>query len=220
MQSMEKTPAWIAQKGDSLEVNQLILVAGIGRTTAWVSMHARQADGTWGQLVSTPGLIGKHGLGKTREGDGRTPVGCFALDAAFGIAPDPGCAIPYHQVTADDYWSGDPREGYAYNRMVQYAAYPGLDTEASEHLISYTRQYQYCLNIAWNPQCVPGKGSAIFLHCFGSIYPYTGGCVAVPEACMRTIMQHVDPDCRVVIDSLEHLSPETWKRWAYTEETN
>lgn len=34
MQSMEKTPAWIAQKGDSLEVKQMILVAGIGRTTA------------------------------------------------------------------------------------------------------------------------------------------------------------------------------------------
>ncbi|MBQ1586162.1 MAG: L,D-transpeptidase family protein, partial [Ruminococcus sp.] len=52
------------------------------------------------------------------------------------------------------------------------------------------------------------KGSAIFLHCLGDRKPRTGGCVAVPEEQMYYIMQHVDPDCVVVIDSMENLGAE------------
>ena len=57
--------------------------------------------------MTTLGFIGKHGLGKEAEGDGKTPVGDFSFNYAFGIADDPGCAIEYHKVTDDSYWSGD-----------------------------------------------------------------------------------------------------------------
>ena len=75
----------------------------------------------------------------------------------------------------------------------------------SEHIVDYEYQYQYCLNISFNEDGTPGRGSAIFLHCFGPAKPYTGGCVAVPENIMRMIMQQVLPECVVVIDTFENL---------------
>ena len=202
---------WIAALGEAKEARQLFVVAGVGQTTAYISLHEKDADGSWKELLSTPGFIGKHGLGKTKEGDGMTPVGTFRFNAAFGIAEDPGCAIAYHQVTEEDYWSGDGREGYGYNTMVSIRDLPDLSLADSEHIIDYTAEYQYCLNISYNDACVPGDGSAIFLHCLGRVKPYTGGCVAIPEACMLTVMEKVRPDCVVVIDSLQTLSPEKWQ---------
>ena len=39
----------------------------------------------------------------------------------------------------------------------------------------------------------------------GPLKPYTGGCVAVPENIMKLILQQVQPDCVVVIDTLENM---------------
>ena len=113
--------------------------------------------------------------------------------------------MPYTQVTDDIYWSGDMRDGMRYNEMVNINDYPDLDMENSEHIVYYEYEYQYCLNISFNEDGTPGRGSAIFLHCFGNRKPYTGGCVAVPEYVMVEIMQHVDPDCVVIIDTVGNL---------------
>ncbi len=207
------SPEWIAALGEEKGAKQLFVVAGIGLTTAYISMHEKDTEGNWKELMSTPGFIGKKGLGKTREGDALSPVGTFGFNAAFGIADDPGCAIPYRKVTADDYWSGDMREGYGYNTMVSIRDLPDLNTDDSEHIVDYTSQYQYCLNISYNDACIPNVGSAIFLHCFGKVKPYTGGCVAIPQSCMEQVMKLVSPDCVVVIDSLKVLSPETWEEF-------
>ena len=83
--------------------------------------------------------------------------------------------------------------------------YPDLNLDDSEHIMDYTYQYQYCLNISYNADGTPGLGSAIFLHCLGDRKPYTGGCVAIPMEQMYFVMQHVSPDCVVVIDTLENL---------------
>ena len=211
--ALPDSPAWVAALGEQKGAQQLFVVAGIGQTTAYISFHQKDDSGAWKELMTTPGFIGKMGLGKTKEGDGKTPVGDFTFNAAFGIAPDPGCAIPYQQVTEDDYWSGDGREGYAYNRMVSIQDYPDLNKDDSEHIVDYTVHYQYCLNISYNETCTPGVGSAIFLHCLGPFKPYTGGCVAIPQDKMVFVLQHVDPACVVVIDSLQTLSPETWADW-------
>ena len=95
-----------------------------------------------------------------------------------------------------------------YNKMVSIKDYPNLDKDSSEHIIDYTRQYQYCLNISYNSDCKTDAGSAIFLHCLGPNKPYTGGCVAIPENQMKFVMQNVKPNCAVVIDSLEKLGGE------------
>ena len=207
------SPDWVGKLPQAAGAKQLFVVAGVGKTTAYVSFHEKNADGSWKQIMTTPGFIGKEGLGKTREGDSRTPVGTFKFDAAFGIAPDPGCAIPYLQVDENHYWSGDERPGMCYNKMVDIRDVPGLDKENSEHIVDYNVHYVYCLNIAFNAACIPGKGSAVFLHCLGPQKPYTGGCVAIPEDKMKLVMQRVKPDCVVVIDSIHKIAPKLAAEW-------
>lgn len=207
------SPAWVSALGEEKNAEQLFVVAGVGHTTAYVSMHEKDSSGAWKQIITTPGFIGKNGLGKEIEGDYKTPTGTFFFNYAFGIAEDPGCALDYHQVTADDYWSGDPCCGHHYNEMVSIRDLPDLDTADSEHIIDYTYHYQYCMNISYNAEETPGLGSGIFLHCLGPNKPYTGGCVAIPKDLMITVMKTVRPDCVVVIDSLENISPETWDDW-------
>ena len=204
------SPEWVGALDAVKDAKQVLVVAAFSEdaTGAWISLHEKQSDGSWNAILTTPGYIGKNGLGKTREGDGKTPRGVFRFNRAFGIADDPGCAIPYAKVDEGTYWSGDAREGYHYNELVNVRELPGLDVENgdSEHIVDYPYHYQYCLNISYNEECVPGLGSAIFLHCFGPVKPYTGGCVAVPEDHMKFIMQRVDENTVVVIDTYEALT--------------
>ncbi|MBQ9015594.1 MAG: L,D-transpeptidase family protein [Firmicutes bacterium] len=210
----EDSPDFVGQLEQAKDANQLFIVAGVGETTAYVSMHQKDEDGSWKQILTTPAVIGKFGLGKTKEGDGKTPTGTYHFNYAFGIEPDPGCtAFAYQQVTEDDYWSGDQREGYRYNEMVSIKDLPDLNTDDSEHIVEYPVHYRYCMNISYNEEGEAGKGSAIFLHCLAPQKPYTGGCVALPEDKVITALQNVEKDCVVVIDSLENLSPDLWEEW-------
>ena len=201
----EDSPEWIIALAEKQQAKQLFVVAAYGTTTAWISLHEQDETGAWKMILSTPGYVGRNGLGKTKEGDGKTPVGVFSFNRAFGVAPDPGCAIPYVQADENTCWSGDGREGMRYNELVSLTDYPDLNREDSEHILDYTYEYQYCLNISYNAECIPGLGSAIFLHCLGNRKPYTGGCVAIPMEQMFFVMRHVSPDCVVVIDTLENL---------------
>lgn len=212
--SAQSSPEWIKDLKQSKTADQIFVVAGVGQTTAWISMHEKDSNGNWNQIMTTPGFIGKYGLGKTREGDSKTPVGIFHFNRAFGIAPDPGCnAFDYLQVDENHYWSGDSRKGMRYNQMVDIREFPDLNREDSEHIVDYDPHYTYALNISYNEKGKAGKGSAIFLHCFSDIKPYTGGCVAIPIDKMRFVMQNVKADCVVVIDSLKNLSTETYEEW-------
>lgn len=199
------SPDWVQKLPQAQEAEQLFVVAATDLNTAQVSLHQRDGAGTWRELLHTTGWIGKNGLGKEREGDGKTPVGTFRFNRAFGIAEDPGCAaFEYVQVNGNHYWSGDQREGMHYNELVDLRELPDLDTAVSEHIEDFWDQYQYCLNISWNEDGTPGKGSAIFLHCKGGS-PYTGGCVALEREQMEQVLRQVSPACVVVIDSLENL---------------
>ena len=209
IQQVADSPEWVANLPAAQEASQLFVVAALAmdRTTASISMHEKDADGHWKQILSTPGFVGKNGLcldADHVEGCGQTPVGVYHFNKAFGIAADPGCAIPYIQADDDIYWSGDP--DYHYNEMVNINDYAALAMDDSEHIVDYDYQYQYCLNISFNEEGTPGRGSAIFLHCFGPTKPYTGGCVAIPENIMKLVMQNVREDCVVVIDTLENMN--------------
>jgi len=204
-QSAQATPSpqWVKNLPAAKNSEQMVVVAAIQGTTAWISMHEK-INGEWEMIMTTPGFIGKNGLGKAREGDHKTPVGTFRFDCAFGIAPDPGCAMPYTQVNENHYWSGNWH--YKYNQLVDVRTAPAnFDTTYSEHLIDYNPHYVYALNMGYNAECTPARGFALFMHCFGPKNPYTLGCVGLPEEKMRFVMQHIKPDCACVIDSLENL---------------
>lgn len=198
------SPRWVKNLPAAQDCEQMVVVAALTKTSAWISMHEKDSAGQWQQIMSTPGFIGVNGLGKVREGDHKTPVGSFRFDYAFGIAPDPGCAIPYVQLNNHHYWSGD--WNYKYNQFVDDREVPANFNRAnSEHLIDYNPHYLYCLNMGYNSECTPGRGAALFMHCFGSVKPWTAGCVALPEDKMRFVLQHVRPGCACVIDTLENL---------------
>ena len=203
--SIGETPEWVTRLPEADTAKQLFVVAVYEGTTAWVSMHNKDNSGKWQMIMSTPGFIGKNGLGKTKEGDGKTPVGTFKFNRAFGNSEDPGTAFEYTRADGDTYWSGDMREGKHYNELVSLRDVPDLDKENSERIADYPIHYQYCLNISYNAEGTPGKGSAIFLHVFGDRKPFTGGCVAIPLDMMRFVMQNVSKDCVVIINSLENL---------------
>ena len=205
------SPEWVRAlpQAQDLGTNQMLIVAasGMDKTTCNVSMHERDEAGNWIQILSVDGYVGKNGMvfdSERKEGCGKTPIGVYRFNKAFGIADDPGCVIPYVKVTKDLYWSSDMRDGMRYNEMVSINDYPDLDKKNSEHLIDYTKAYQYCLNISFNDECTPGRGSAIFLHCTGN-NKYTAGCVAVSKDTMVKIMKCVDPECLVVIDTKANL---------------
>lgn len=203
-QPVADSPEWVTKLDAAKDAEQLIVVAGVDKTTAYVTMHEKDAEGTWKQLIATPGFIGLDGLGDANINDCYTPVGTFTIDKAFGIADDPGCQMEYTKVDDTYYWSGDPREGMHFNELVSIKDVPDLDTENSEHITDFDYAYQYVLNMGYNSECEYEKGFAFFLHCFRMNRTYTGGCVGVPENIMKYIMQHVKPGCKITIDSLEN----------------
>ncbi|MCQ2501783.1 MAG: GBS Bsp-like repeat-containing protein, partial [Lachnospiraceae bacterium] len=144
------------------ENNQLILVSASG-TSAQITMLNKNTDGTWFQLLTTSGYVGINGVGPTTEWNGRTPPGVFGFTKAFGILPNPGTAFQYTQVDSSHYWVDDVNSKY-YNKFVSTRSV-ARDWSSAEHLIDYTGSYGYCLAIDYNPECTPGVGSAIFLHC-------------------------------------------------------
>lgn len=205
VQKVRESPKWITDLEATKDAEQLIVVAGVDKTTAYVTMHEKDGDGKWQQIIATPGFIGKDGLGNANINDTYTPVGTFTIDKAFGLADDPGCQMAYTKVDENYYWSGDARKGKHFNELVNIKDVPDLDTENSEHIADYDAAYQYVLNMGYNAECEEEKGFAFFLHCFRINRTYTGGCVGVPENIMKFIMQHVKPGCKITIDSLEKM---------------
>ncbi len=207
-QEVRESPKWVTdlEAARDTDVNQLIVVAGVDKTTAYVTMHERNQEGKWQQIIATPGFIGKEGLGDANINDTYTPVGTFTVDKAFGLADDPGCQMEYTKVDDNYYWSGDVREGMHFNELVSIKDFPDLDKENSEHISDYDYAYQYVLNMGYNQECEEEKGYAFFLHCYRVNRTYTGGCVGIPENIMKFIMQHIKPGCRITIDSLENMN--------------
>lgn len=179
------------------QTDQIVLVEHTGGSSANVSFHEK-INGVWRELGSTRGYVGRNGVGKTREGDGRTPSGTFNLTTPFGIKADPGAQTPYTQVTQYHYWCGTSGSEY-YNQLVDTRRVNRSARSTDEKLINYTGYYNYCLFIDYNASGAAGKGSCIFLHCTGG-KKSTSGCIAIPESVMKTAVQWVRPGAKIVIE--------------------
>ncbi len=192
------SPKWISGLKAAKGAEQLVIVSGTKGSNAEFSMHEKDEDGRWHQVLSAPAFIGKNGWGKTKEGDGKSPIGVFHFTMAFGINEDPGCPIGYTQVDDTHYWNGDSKSK-GYNQFVSTRDDDSFSKKDSEHIIDYDLAYPYVLNISYNENGTPGRGSAIFLHCYTKNH-YTGGCVAIPEKVMVEVLKRVKEGCVVVMD--------------------
>ena len=157
-------------------------------TAGTLTAFERGTDGAWKPVIGpVKADFGELGMGEPKDNVHRTPVGTFALDQAFGREANPGTKMPYFQVTREDWWDSN-MSSPTYNTHVKQAKSPGGD---SENLYDAGTAYDYAVNIAHNPQRIPGKASAIFLHV--STGAPTAGCVSVPKDSMRDILKWLDP---------------------------
>lgn len=185
----------------ALHAEQLICVQHLAGSDAELSYYVRDPGG-WSLILAAPAHVGRDGVGKTREGDMKTPLGCFSLSTPFGILPDPSPAgrsvEGYLHLDARHYWCG--QEGPHYNRLIDCSHPPEgyHPSGADEHLIDYAPAYHYGMFIGYNIDGLPGLGSAIFLHCTGRS-PCTAGCVAVAEEIMRRLISEIRPGAKIVI---------------------
>ena len=188
---------YLAQYQNDSEVKQMILVEqSVAEASAGsLFLLAKNEKGEWQEQLQCKALLGKNGIDKVREGDKRTPSGDFGFLMAFGAKEDPGSLVPYTKLTNTMYLCGDKEY---YNQFIDVSKLDHRCGNNSEHLLSYIPQYNYALFIDYNKERIFGKGSAIFLHCFGS-YPFTLGCVSVAEENMVKILRTVDANARICI---------------------
>ena len=156
-------------------------------------------DGKYEKVFNCEALVGKNGPGKQSEGDTKTPLGTWEIGEAYGIKDDPGSKVPFTKVTDDMYWCATGSNGKKYNTLLNKKDNPNNDYSEDEHLMDYPIRYAYFLDMGYNKAGAPYAGNAIFLHCWKEPDYPTGGCVAVSEESMVTILQTITPGTTVTI---------------------
>lgn len=168
-----------------------------GATTASVSAWTR-SDTSWtAVLPPTPAFLGRDGMGPSSEQTARTPAGTFPVTQAFGRLPDPGTALPYAHVGADDWWVGDTASPLYNTHQVCAPGRCRFDERASENLQAAGHAYDHAIVIDANTDPVrPGAGSAYFLHIGDHA---TAGCVATDAGSVVRLLRWLTPGAHPVI---------------------
>ena len=159
-----------------------------GTLTLLTKQQSADGKSSWTKLSECAAKYGKAGLGKTKEGDNKTPIGVFKMNTPFGIKDaEAGFPSNYIKVDKECYWNGDSSSSL-YNKLVSTKTYTDFKTSESEHLINYAPYYNYCIDTGYNADSTPYKGSAIFLHCVVG-NENTHGCIAIPEDNMKEVLR-------------------------------
>ncbi|MNB79829.1 L,D-transpeptidase catalytic domain [compost metagenome] len=180
-------------KADRLESSQMVVVTTVSaRSQKGVLSLREKRDGKWITILSgIPVTLGSGGIGKTKEGDKRTPSGVYPLGEAFGSAASPdGLNIPYTTTGSSDYWIDDSASA-EYNQRVTYTRDPNKRWSSYERLLHPLYKYAIVLKYNEDP-IIPGKGSAIFLHVWKGAGQPTAGCIAMSESNLLKLMKLLD----------------------------
>lgn len=172
-----------------------IIIVNTKASDARVFFYEIDNQGRLHKILSTKGKIGKNGIGKTMEGDKKTPEGVFKISFAFGNRKKPKTSLRYIRTDASYYWVDDSDSLY-YNKLVSVNEV-AADWKSAEHIVDMGKTYNYVLPIGYNIDCIPKLGSAIFMHC-NPCRP-TSGCVAISEKSMKQILQRISSECIIVI---------------------
>ncbi len=181
--------------------SQIITVVSKGGSYGELAFWEKDNNGEWILVDKVPARLGQNGLkvaSEVYEMDKSTPTGIYSLTEAFGINADPGSRIRYRQLDGTEHWVDDVNSDF-YNTM-QFGDANGR-WNSSEKLIEFEGYYNYSLVIDYNRwPVIPGKSSAIFLHC--DLGSYTYGCVAIPQENLINIINKLDPekDPFIIID--------------------
>jgi len=159
----------------------------------------RKQSGKWVKVSqSMSAVVGKEGVGKTRESDSLTPKGTYLLGKVFGWGTKPsGMTYPFLPVGKFDYWV-DSTISKDYNKYVHYTGNPYQRWKSFERLTHPL--YKYAVIIRYNDApIINGAGSAIFLHIKNSSTRYTLGCVAISEKDLLTTIKWLNPKAYPII---------------------
>jgi L,D-peptidoglycan transpeptidase YkuD (ErfK/YbiS/YcfS/YnhG family) len=124
-----------------------------------------------------------------REGDGRTPLGTWPVRVAL-LRPDrvvlpAGMRLPWRWLRPADGWS-DAAADPLYNCPVRHP-----HSFSAERLWREDGLYDLILILGHNDTPpVPGRGSAIFLHCRAGDRP-TEGCVAIERNALLGLLPRI-----------------------------
>ena len=183
-----KAAIYPSQYKVSKKVTQLVAVKYKGSGKGILRYYERKKNGKWKRVFQCNAYLGQNGIGKKKEGDGKTPKGMYSLGQSFGICKNPGTKMPYVKVNAHHYWCSDSGSAY-YNQLIRNDK--TKHRCKGEHLIRYKGVYDYGIFIGYNKKGKAGKGSAIFLHC--SRGRATAGCVAIPKKRMKQLLKRLNP---------------------------
>ena len=150
------------------------------------------------EILKCDAYIGEKGITYNKmEGDKKTPAGTFKFGIAFGKEENINInkTIKYIKLNDNLYWVDDVESKY-YNKLVDISKQE-KDFKTAEHLIDYTIQYKYGIEIKTNPKNIKGKGSAIFLHCSNA--EATAGCIAIGEEYLKKILSIIDKETMIKI---------------------
>ena len=179
-----------AEPAPAAAAPQQWIVVGVpaaSATSGTLTAYQKVGDQWKSVLGPIAAKVGDVGVGEGADGVHRTPVGTFAFDQAFGRQPNPGTKLPYFQATKQDWWDEDASSP-TYNTHVRSASNPSAITE---NLYDSGPVYDYAVNIAVNPNRIPGKVSGIFLHVTDG--SPTWGCVAIGRDEMKSVLTWLDP---------------------------
>lgn len=173
-------------------MNAILTVQHTEKYKAILELHDRNK-----RIIRTEVFIGKNGVTQNHvEGDGKTPLGIYKLGTIFGTHSMKKLKIDnYIRINKNLYWVDDIKSKY-YNKLVDITN-TKKDWTSAEHLIEYPQQYEYAIEIKVNPNNIPGKGSAIFLHC--SVEKPTSGCIAIDTKYMKKIIEYVNKNLNSIV---------------------
>lgn len=177
-------------------VKQLMIVSHTEGWNANVWFYEKtDVNDAWTLVFDGEAYIGKNGMNKTKEGDSKTPCGDYEILQAFGILPNPGTTLEYIDITPDTFACDEDCEYY--NQIINVKE-TGHDCKGEE-MFNYCPQYNYGLTTSYNKENKYPDGSAIFVHCKGQ-KPYTGGCIALDEKDMKSVLEKAAPGMRIYLD--------------------
>lgn len=178
--------------------SQIVTVVSSGGSYGELVFWEKDSSGNWIEVDRVSARLGQNGMkyaSQVYEMDKCTPTGIYTLTEAFGINSNPGSGLPYRQLDGSEYWVDDENSQY-YNTM-QFGE-PNGRWNSAEKLIDFPGYYNYSIVIDYNRwPVVPGKSSAIFIHCDMGVYTY--GCVAIPQQNLINLLTRLDSSKNPVI---------------------
>lgn len=192
----------------------LVVTESVGDT--WGTLYrmerrpgVRRGQVTW-QRLGRPidVVVGQGGVGRKREGDGRSPQGVFELGDAFGYTPEPPTAvlIPYEFLAPRAVCVDDTLSTF-YNQIVDPTDLPEGErpdwTSAEDmrrDLVFRDDLYRWGVTVRYNePPANPGSGSCIFLHIWRDAESPTEGCTAMSPIDLLSVMRWLNPAAEPVL---------------------